>query len=854
MCGSVHTQLFRDGGSIYKHISSPSQLFGEGTLYHPPDHEGPILFSYPGKHFFGKKKTSVRVDSGEWSDKFSMDVAGSSGMVVCPSDNRKYAIAVHNHLTESAGLTKKITFLPFYVLVNKAPFDIEVQESSRPSDSWISIPAATVRPLWPKTDLNQVLRARCCDDPTNVSTGFRYTDVQITLLRLTNNSRGGIYVDVGVTEGGVYITFTGYSQGNAPALIINNTDTEVTYYERGNVNKRRVMPKQQQLFTWNDPAGERIMYWHNHDEKTPVETDLQQDGIGFYNIAGQSDRIFWVSFLDGLQRVLLFTRDEKSATELQVSNQFTKITQDLEVEILGIGLSMVNNTRQLEILYMGIASTEVVWEEKKKAYFKQMKRADSQTVETKYQEYLLDQVTGGSSNKQYPVDLSGVVVDFSQMVIVKGPKRRDIRRSFFPGFWFQQKKSPYQTQTHAKINRIQIDNQTADPIFPVIFSPVSPPKSIAASSEAKPFIEASIVERVIPYSSVKQYKYMKVLIQELHIKIDMDFITEVLLMVSADESDEKRERRFVEQLDVIRQPLDSLVNVQTTQEQKNFYDLLHLGPLKVHVSFSMQQAEKQNLPPIFSGIGVTLTDVNDVVFRLAYFERNFQFLTQKKLNSEAVAHYTGQALKQLYVLVFGLDVLGNPYGLVVGIKRGVEDLFYEPFQGLIQGPEEFAQGLVLGVRSLFGHTVGGAAGAVSKITGAVGKGLATLTFDKDFQKKRRDQINKKPANMQEGLARSGKGLVMGVFDGVTGVITKPITGAKEDGVGGFFKGIGKGAVGLITKPTSGVIDFASGTFDTVRRATELLDEIGRLRPPRYLSDNVVRPYSRRAAEGHKLLR
>lgn len=778
-------------------------------------------------------------------------------MVTCPSDNRKYSIAVHNSLTEYS-LTKKITFLPFYVLVNKANFDIEVQETSRPSDPWISIPANTVKPLWPKTDLNQMLRARCCDDPTNVSSGFRYTDVQITLLRLANNPRGGIYVDVSVTEGGVYITFTGYSVGNAPAVIINNTDREISFYEKGNVNKRKLQAKEQLLYTWYDPAGDRLLYWHNKEDKVIIETDLQRDDIGVYNLLGESDmaqRIFWVSFLDGLQRVLLFTKDEQSATDTQVSNQYMKILQDVEIEIFGIGLSLVNNFKQLEILYLGIASTDIVWEEKKKSNFKQMKEPESQIIETKYQEFLLDQVTGATSHKQYPVDLSGVVVDFHEMMIIKGPKMRGIRRSFYPGFWFQQKKSQYQTQTHAKINRIQIDNQTSDPIFPVIFSPISPPKSIAAAGDKKPFVELSIVERVIPYSTVKQYKYMKALIQEFHIKIDMDFLTEILTMVSAEESDEKREKRFVDQLEVIRQPLESLVNVQTTQEQKNFYDLLHLGPLKVHVSFSMQQTEKQNLPPIFSGIGVTLTDINDVVFRLAYFERNYQFLTQKKLTSEAVAHYTGQALKQLYVLVFGLDVLGNPYGLVVGLKKGVEDLFYEPFQGLIQGPEEFAQGLVLGVRSLFGHTVGGAAGAVSKITGAVGKGLATLTFDKDFQKKRRDQLNKKPQNIQEGLARSGKGLVMGLFDGVTGVFTKPITGAKEDGVEGFVKGLGKGAVGLITKPTSGVIDFASGTFDSVRRATELLDEIGRLRPPRYLSnDNVVRPYSKRAAEGNKLLK
>lgn len=61
---------------------------------------------------------------------------------------------------------------------------------------------------------------------------------------------------------------------------------------------------------------------------------------------------------------------------------------------------------------------------------------------------------------------------------------------------------------------------------------------------------------------------------------------------------------------------------------------------------------------------------------------------------------------------------------------------------------------------MFGHTVGGAAGAASRITGTIGKGLAALTFDKDYIKKRRENLNKRPANLQTGLAQSGKGLVM----------------------------------------------------------------------------------------------
>lgn len=86
------------------------------------------------------------------------------------------------------------------------------------------------------------------------------------------------------------------------------------------------------------------------------------------------------------------------------------------------------------------------------------------------------------------------------------------------------------------------------------------------------------------------------------------------------------------------------------------------------------------LSTILQGVGVTLTDINDVVFRLTFFERDYNFFTQSQLTSEIVSHYTNQAVKQAYVLILGLDVIGNPYGLVVGFTKGVEDLFYEPFQ------------------------------------------------------------------------------------------------------------------------------------------------------------------------------
>ena len=105
------------------------------------------------------------------------------------------------------------------------------------------------------------------------------------------------------------------------------------------------------------------------------------------------------------------------------------------------------------------------------------------------------------------------------------------------------------------------------------------------------------------------------------------------------------------------------------------------------------------------------------------------------------------------------------------------------------GPGEFAEGLVIGVRSVFSGVVGGAAGSVSKIFSGVGKGLAALTFDSDFQKQRRKQLKKRAdQNFGAGMTRNTIGLAKGIFEGVTGVATKPIQGARQEGVGGFFKG------------------------------------------------------------------
>lgn len=59
-----------------------------------------------------------------------------------------------------------------------------------------------------------------------------------------------------------------------------------------------------------------------------------------------------------------------------------------------------------------------------------------------------------------------------------------------------------------------------------------------------------------------------------------------------------------------------------------------------------------------------------------------------------------------------------------------------------------------------GLPIGGAAGVVSRITGSVGKGLAAITMDKEYQQKRREEMGRQPKDFGDSLARGGKGFLL----------------------------------------------------------------------------------------------
>lgn len=58
------------------------------------------------------------------------------------------------------------------------------------------------------------------------------------------------------------------------------------------------------------------------------------------------------------------------------------------------------------------------------------------------------------------------------------------------------------------------------------------------------------------------------------------------------------------------------------------------------------------------------------------------------------------------------------------------------------------------------------------------QGIAALTLDEEYQRKRQQAINRRPQTIGEGVARGAKGLGQGLYEGITGVVSKPLAGMR----------------------------------------------------------------------------
>jgi vacuolar protein sorting-associated protein 13A/C len=151
-----------------------------------------------------------------------------------------------------------------------------------------------------------------------------------------------------------------------------------------------------------------------------------------------------------------------------------------------------------------------------------------------------------------------------------------------------------------------------------------------------------------------------------------------------------------------------------------------------------------------------------------------------------------------------------------------------------------------------------ASDTLSQISGSI----ANFTGDKHWQERSSSRRMMEETSMAGALVHGGEAMAAGLFRGITGLVTKPVEGARDEGLSGFLTGIGKGFAGLVLQPVSGAVDLASKAVEGVNASkanvVDMVREGGsghRRRPPLAISSSgVIRRYDRKAAEGQAILR
>ncbi|KAK4786568.1 hypothetical protein SAY86_010401 [Trapa natans] len=153
-------------------------------------------------------------------------------------------------------------------------------------------------------------------------------------------------------------------------------------------------------------------------------------------------------------------------------------------------------------------------------------------------------------------------------------------------------------------------------------------------------------------------------------------------------------------------------------------------------------------------------------------------------------------------------------------------------------------------------------GMASSTLASLSKGFAELSTDGQFLQLRSNQVrSRKITGVGDAIIQGTEALAQGVAFGVTGVVTKPMESARQNGLLGLAHGVGRAFLGFVVQPVSGALDFFSMTVDGIGAScTKCLEVFNnkinfrRIRNPRAIrADGILQNYNEREALGQMIL-
>ncbi|CAL3963394.1 unnamed protein product [Diplocarpon coronariae] len=768
-----------------------------------------------------RNRVLLKVGESSWSKPQSFDAIGSTIDVVLPSATKSSEIHIGITIEPGQGkykMTKVVTLAPRFVIKNQMTEEINVRTPG--SSELMTIEPKELQPLHflQKTVPKQL--SLCFPGVNNQwSSPFNISDLGTTHVKLAKVGQRPKLVRVEVLmENATIFLHLSTETKNWPFSMRNESDTEFMFFQANpNIDdeetedrsgwrpiRYRLPPRSIMPYAWDYPAAKQKELIINANGK---ERHIKLAEIG--------------------NLIPMKIPAPHNATGAR------------EPKIIDLNVAADGPTQTL-ILSNYKAS---------KSLYKQKSRSESSTSVAGGFE-VKDQDTGVTFRAQLKLAGIGVSLVNAQLKELAYVTFRDIHLKFT--------ESPlFQTFT-AGINWIQIDNQLYGGIFPMILYPSVVTKN-TKETESHPSVHV-MVSRVKDDSyGVLYIKYATILLQQMTLEIDEDFVYALLEFSKVPGATWSETQEGV----LCDENLDIPEPTQDHSSQDMYFELLNIQPMQLDLSFvrtdrvNAEDKTSSRNPLMFflNVLTMAIGNINDAPVRLNALMLENARVSAAVLLQNMSNHYSQEALYQVHKILGSADFLGNPVGLFSNLSSGVADIFYEPYQGFIMSdrPEQLGIGIAKGATSFVKKSVFGVSDSFSKVTGSIAKGLAEATMDKQFQDRRRmTRSRNRPKHALYGVTAGANSLVSSLASGVGGLARKPMEGAEQEGITGFFKGVGKGALGFVTKPAIGVFDLASNVSEGIRNTTTVFDGDGldRVRLTRFIgTDGIVRPYSQREALG-----
>ncbi|KAK6083317.1 hypothetical protein SCUP515_02059 [Seiridium cupressi] len=804
-------------------LQQAKRAAGQSTLMDNSSREQskakPFMFSFASDDH--RNRALLMVGDSEWSKPQSFDAIGSTTDVNLPATNK--SAEYHVGITVEAGegkykMTRVVTLAPRFVVQNKAGEELNIREPG--SSNIMTLQPGALQPLHALQRSHVKQLALCYPGINNQwSSSFNISDLGTTHVKIAKAGQRQrlIRVETLMEDATIFLHLSVETK-NWPFSMRNESDTEFTFWQANpNVDedgvedrsgwrpiRYRLPPRSIMPYAWDFPAAKfkEVVISANNKERHVKLAEI--GNLIPMKFAGSSNT----------QKIIDINVAADGPTQTLILSNF-KPSKSMYKQRTGTGLS-TNSTGGFEV-----------------------KQVDTNTT---FQAHL---------------KLSGIGISLinSQLRELAYVTFRDVQLKYNESALYQ--------SVSASIKWIQIDNQLYGGLFPMVLYPSVVPKQ-AQEIETHPSVHAMVTRVKDDSYGVLYVKYATLLVQQMTVELDEDFIYAVLdfTKVPGASWTETHEGRLCDESLEIPEPK------QQQQGQDIYFEVLNIQPMQLDLSFmrtervNVEDKTSSHNPVMFfiNAMTMAIGNVNDAPIRFNALLLENARVSIPVLIQNMSNHYSQEAIYQVHKIIGSADFLGNPVGLFNNISSGITDVFYEPYQGLIMSdkPEDLGLGIAKGAASFVKKSVYGFSDSFSKITGSFSKGLAAATLDKQFQDRRRiTRARNRPKHALYGFTAGANSFFTSVASGVGGVAKKPLEGAEQEGAAGFFKGVGKGALGLLTKPAVGVLDFASNVSEGVRNTTTVFDgsELDRVRITRFIpSDGVVRPYNQREALGQSWLK